>query len=75
MVVQKGLRSANPCVNKKVDKKFIEQLKKHVEKNPTMSIKKIPKVVEVDEKTARTIYRLLGSSVLSGHRLCHQQKK
>ena len=35
-------------VNKKVEMKFIEQLKKHVEKNSTMSIRMTAKVLEVN---------------------------
>ena len=45
-------------VNKKVDEKFTERLKKHVEKNPTMSIRKTAEVFEVDQKTVRTLKTL-----------------
>ena len=35
-------------VNKNVDKKFTERLKKNVEKNPTTTIRKTAKVFKVD---------------------------
>ena len=47
-------------VNKKVDKKFTERLKKAVEKNPTMFIRKTVKVFVVDEKTVRRTLKTLG---------------
>ena len=53
-------------LNKKIDKKFIEQLKKHDEKYPTMSIRKTAKVYEVGEKTVRRTLKTFGKvSVVS----------
>ena len=50
-------------VNKKVDKKFTEKLKKHVVKNSTMSIRKTAKLFNVDERTIRRTLKTLGKVV------------
>ena len=47
-------------VNKKVDKKFTEKRKKHVEKNPIISIRKTAKLLNVDERTVRRTIKTLG---------------
>ena len=47
-------------VNKKVDKKFIEKLKKHVDKNPTMSIRMTAKLFNIDEWPVRRTLKTLG---------------
>ena len=52
-------------VNKKVDKKLTEKFKKHVENNPTMSIRKTAKLFNVVEKTVRRSLKTLGKVIVT----------